>query len=191
MSLTIYGILIFGYSLFVCFTFKDVKKIFIEFFTMSVFLYLNISVGYVVKFGEQTIAGYFFAMMLSAIAAIPFVRIMDIKRFKIVTTFLASVIISAGLILFIDYQIVDSRGWDYFLFGGSNTTICMLDGWHIKEITKVLLFAIIVEVTRKILDTSDWIYIINKVLRWTKVVLCYGIVEFVIVYIFATKQTTD
>lgn len=184
MSLTIYGLLIFGYSLFICFTSKDLKKIFIEFFTIAIFLYLNISIGYVVKFGEQTIAGYFFAMLLSAIVAVPFLKKMEFKRFNIVAIFTLSVIISAVLILFIDYRVVDSGGWDIFLFGVNNTTICKLDGWHIKEITKIFLFIVIVEVVHKMLNEADWVYIINKVLKWTKVVLCYGIFEFILVYVF-------
>lgn len=49
---------------------------------------------------------------------------------------------------------------------------------------KALSFLMILSVIYTKIGEEDWIYIINKIIKWSKYVICYGIFEFVMVYIF-------
>lgn len=181
MKITIYGILLVTYVLYICLMKKSYKKIFIELLSLSIFLYLNITIGYIFKVGEQTIAGYFFTMLCMGVVAILCIRKMPKKRFIVMSIFLLNIFLSLILIQFMDYQVLDI-GWDEYLFGYNKMVTCTIDWTHIKELIKTVFFVFAIEVIHQELEDSDWKYIISKVAKWSKVVLCYGLLEFFVVY---------
>lgn len=184
MRITVFGILLLAYIFYIFLKSNSTKEAFIDLFLLSIFLYLNITIGYVVKIEQQTIAGYFLAMVFAAISGILCIRKVNKKNFVATGIFIICILLSLMLIPFREYQIVDSDGWDRYLFGGNNLTTSLINGNQIKKLIKAVAFIFVVETVHQKIDDDIWLYIVNKVLKWTKVVLCYGIFEFIAVYVF-------
>lgn len=184
MSITIYGVILMAYILLVFIRTKNNKKRFIKLFTLSIFLYTNITIGYVIKVGDQTIAGYFLAMLFSAVASVHFLLKLKPKDFINLAVIIVILITGIVLIPVMNYQVIDNNGWDWYLFGANNIITNSISNKNIKELIKAVSFVIIAVASNKILTRSDWVCILNSIVQMTKYTIIFGVVEFIVVYIF-------
>lgn len=188
MSVTIYGAVLIVYSAYTMLKTKENKGRFIRFLTLSVFLNINITIGYVLKVGTQTVAGYFLITLFAGIWGLSLIRrIPQNIAFKALGLSFC-LIMGLGLIPFMKYQIVDSRGWDYYLFGNDNITTHTLGFTQLKELIKAFAFIFILESVHSKLEVSDWVNLINNISSWSKIILIYDCVEFIAVYILGYKN---
>lgn len=184
MSVTPYGIILCLYIIWIFYKTKNNKNRFLYLFSVSLFLYTNITIGYVIKVGNQTIAGYFFSTLICAFCAIILLKKVKKRVFYFVSIFLILLVISFVVIPLMNYTVVGENGWDYYLFGADNLTILKLNGSHVKEFIKAVAFVLILQVCYKEFGKKEWKRVIDSVLKGSKVVLAYGVIEFIAVYFF-------
>lgn len=189
MKITLYGICLIVYSIYVMVAKRDNKSKFLSFFTLSIFLYINITIGYVFQIGNQTVAGYFLMTLMAGIWGVPLVKKQKKKFFSKGMGLVCCLTISLLLAPLMKYQVLGSAGWDSYLFGGKNVIITSVLGFEqIKELMKAFAFIFILAAAYVELEASDWEDIINKVLFGSRIVLIYGGIEFIIVYIFKYEK---
>lgn len=153
-------------------------------------MYLTISVGYFIKIAGIMIDYYRFMLyFLGALATIRIIRSGIKEKFLLYVLGLAAVIFF-GYIFgeIIQFKIVplDNGGWGGYLFGVDNEETISFGSTQIKFLLDFFFTVMTLIYVKKHFTYEDWNVVLSKVGKWIKIVLIYGCIEVIVVYILHT-----
>lgn len=190
---TIGGLAVTGLIIYFIFKYKNLKKIFIALFSTTATIELFIGRGYFAEVGDQQLTYAFFCEIILGLLSVIFLfRHLKIRKDNLQLLILVNVVVIVGLLGLLVWPSGAQGGnfrvsWDEIV--AEHYPLQNIQ--FIPEMTQVIihlfLYLLISFVAFSILTKNEWIHILVRVLKNAKLFIFYGLVEFIIVYVFKSQ----
>ena len=180
------------------FTKKYSNKIYLSFFVLTIVVELMMGRGYFIQIGSQQIA---YRTLCEIILL--FLSIVKVKKFngnvkrRVLTNYLQlSFILVMGWLLLIRFPSGATGGtmevsWDEILMTGVGRQDIIFNTSMIVEILQIVIYMIIAVVAFSYVSQDEWDYILDKVVKWSSVILQVSMIEVVTKYLFKSNVFLD
>lgn len=175
---------------------KNFKQLFRILLAITITTTLNVKMGYFFKIGTKILSYPSFLVYLLAICAI--IILIDKKirceRSTIFLFFILLIIFFIGYISLIvsPYQEkVITGGWTQYILGQATLSNITASSVQVGYYLMLISIGLILVIIRFVLNSDDIFWIIKKVIKYSKISIVIGLIEFITRNIFHSKLVTE
>lgn len=184
--MSIFAYVLIGIILYIIFTNKSLKEIYINIMAIFIFTYMHIEVGYFIKLGNTSVRFvWFLEIILIMFSIILLIKNKSMHKKILINGIAFFFTIVLGLLfLFIrplkEMIITGDVLWDDYWRRKAVMNYPQLSSNNIESLVQVGVFIIILICVISLFKEKDYITLLYKTGDWCKIIVLYGIVEFVL-----------